>query len=234
MTSNEIKRQFTIRQLQAYNAEIRSRFNAVKLAYNQLEKSFDKKVEIEVKNRTKELEKEYINKLNEKDKQIEALKIELAKKQSIIDNDSTNSGLPTSKTPIGKKKYIPNTREKSNKKIGGQENHKKHKLQPFKEEEITEEIVIKPVECNKCHSDKLEILDTSVNKQELDYEVKVIKRNNKFVNCKCCDCGSIFHANIPNDLKEDIQYGKTVQSLAICLTNEIYTPFNKTFKENGK
>lgn len=46
----------------------------------------------------------------DKDKQIEALKIELAKKQSIIDNDSTNSGLPTSKTPIGKKKYIPNCR----------------------------------------------------------------------------------------------------------------------------
>lgn len=230
MTANDIKRQFTIRQLQAYNSEIRSKYNSVQLAYNQLEKKFDKKVEVEVKNRTKEIEKEYISKLNEKDKQIETLKMELAKKQSIIDNDSTNSGLPTSRTPIGKKKYIPNTREKSDKKIGGQENHKKHKLQPFKEEEITEEVVIKPVECNKCHSHELEILDTSVNKQELDYEVKVIKRNNKFVNCKCCGCGNVFHANIPNDLKEDIQYGKTVQSLAICLTNEIYTPFNKTVK----
>lgn len=29
-----------------------------------------------------------------------------------MDNDSTNSGIPTSKTAIGKRKYIPNTREK--------------------------------------------------------------------------------------------------------------------------
>lgn len=64
----------------------------------------------------------------------------------------------------------------------------------------------------------------------MDYDVKIIRRNNKFVNCKCVSCGNVFHANIPNDLKEKIQYGKTVQSLAVCLTNEIYTPFNKTIK----
>ena len=150
--------------------------------------------------------------------------------QSVIDNDSTNSGLPTSKTSIGKKKYIPNSREKTDKKIGGQQGHKKHKLTPFKEEEITETAEIIPTECNKCHSQNLEQLNTSIDKQELDYEVKVIKRKNKFINCKCKECGNIFHVNIPNDLKEEIQYGKTVQSLAVCLTNEIYTPFNKTVK----
>lgn len=73
-------------------------------------------------------------------------------------------------------------------------------------------------------------LDTSVDKDELDYEVKVIKRRYKFKNYKCQNCGNVFHVNIPNDLKEENQYGKTVQSLAICLTNEIYTPFNKTVK----
>ena len=54
--------------------------------------------------------------IEEKDKQILALKVELSKKQSLLDNDSTNSGTPTSKTPIGKKKYIPNTGEKTDKK----------------------------------------------------------------------------------------------------------------------
>lgn len=230
MTSIKIERHFTIKQLQAYNSEIRSKYNALQLSYNNLEKNFDKKVEIEVKNRTKELEKSYSNQLSEKDKQIEALKRELAKKQAIIDNDSTNSGLPTSKTPIGKKKYIPNTREKTDKLKGGQKGHKKHKLEPFKEEEITEEIEIVPTECNKCHSKNLEKLSASVNKQELDYDVIIVKRNNKFTNCKCLDCGNVFHAEIPNDLKENIQYGKTLQSLAVCLTNEIYTPFNKTVK----
>lgn len=230
MTASEIERQFTIKQLQAYNSEIRSKYNHLNFLYSDLTKNFDKKVEIEVKNRTRELENDYNNQLNEKDKQIEALKKELAKKQAIIDNDSTNSGLPTSKTPIGKKKYIPNTREKTDKLKGGQKGHKKHKLEPFKEEEITEEIEIVPTECNKCHSKNLEKLETNINKQELDYDVVIVKRNNKFINCKCKDCGNVFHAEIPNDLKENIQYGKTLQSLAVCLTNEIYTPFNKTVK----
>lgn len=33
--------------------------------------------------------------IEEKDKQILALKVELSKKQSLLDNDSTNSGTPT-------------------------------------------------------------------------------------------------------------------------------------------
>jgi hypothetical protein len=43
--------------------------------------------------------------------------------------DGTNAGIPTSQTPINKKKIIPNTRTKTDKKIGGQPGHKKHKLE---------------------------------------------------------------------------------------------------------
>lgn len=187
-------------------------------------------MESAIKERTSELENKYKQDIKEKDKEIEALKKKIAQMQSIMDNDSTNSGLPTSKTAIEKKKYIPNTREKTDRKIGGQEGHKKHKLVAFNDEEVTETLDIIPTECTKCHSKEIEILKTSIDKQELDYEVKVIKRKNRFVNCRCKNCNHTFHAPIPNDLKEEIQYGKTVQSLAICLTNETYTPFNKTVK----
>ncbi len=54
MTPAEIERQFTIKQLQAYNSQIRSKYNALQFSYNNLEKQFDKKVEMEVKKRTKE------------------------------------------------------------------------------------------------------------------------------------------------------------------------------------
>lgn len=226
LTPEEIRRKFSYMQLLRYNGEIRSQYNSLKLEYrrliNQQEDTIKKQVEIRTKELTDEIE--------EKDKQIEALKMHIARMQSQIDNDSTNSGLPTSKTPIGKKKYIPSSRGKTDKLKGGQKNHKKHKLEPFKDEEATEEIKISPTECNKCHSKNIKELDTYVGKKEVDYEVVLIKRINKFVNYKCEECGNIFHAPIPNDLKEDIQYGKTVQSLAVCLTNEIYTPFNKTVK----
>lgn len=72
MTASEIERQFTIKQLQAYNSEIRSKYNHLNFLYSNLTKKFDKKVEIEVKNRTRELENDYNNQLKEKDKQIEA------------------------------------------------------------------------------------------------------------------------------------------------------------------
>ena len=230
MTAEEIRKSFTMKQLQAYNSEIRSKYNSLKFQYDQLNSKFDIRVNAAVKVRTSELENKYKNELNEKEKQIEALKRQIAKMQSIMDNDSSNSGIPTSKTAIGKKKYIPNTREKTEKNIGGQSGHKKHKLEPFNHNEASEIVEIVPTECSKCHSKEIERLETSINKQEIDYDVKIIRRENKFVNCRCKECGNEFHANIPNDLKEDIQYGKTVQSLAVCLTNEIYTPFNKTVK----
>lgn len=106
----------------------------MQLELSTLKKYQEKIIKNEVETRTNEIN----NKLEEKDKQIEALKEKIARMQSIIDNDSTNSGIATSKTAIGKKKYIPNTREKTDKLKGGQKGHKKHKLEKFKESEATE------------------------------------------------------------------------------------------------
>lgn len=233
MNASEIERHFTIKQLQAYNSKLRSDFNAARLEIQSLRIQQENIIKKEVETRTIEYKNQLDEKdkiITEKDKEIEALKNKIAHMQSTLDNDASNSGLPTSKTPIGKPKFIPNTREKSGKKKGGQVGHKKHKLEPFTEEEATEVVDILPVECPKCHGTELEELPTSVSKQELDYEVIVVKRIDKFKNCKCKNCNYEFHAPIPNNLKEDIQYGTTVQSLAVCLTNEIYTPFNKTKK----
>ena len=77
--------------------------------------------------------------INEKDKIIEAQNkkiIELVNQLNLtkyerdmylskLNLDGTNSGIPTSQTPINKKKVIPNSRKITDGKIGGQENHKK-------------------------------------------------------------------------------------------------------------
>ena len=230
MTSQEFKKLYTYKQLEAYNSEIRSRYNNLSLRYNQLVKKQDVLIESTVKQRTKELENKHKQEIQEKDKEINALKKEIAKLHSIMDNNTSNSGIPTSKTKIGEKKYIPNSREKSNKTVGGQLGHKKHKLLRFSEEEATEVVEVSPKLCPKCGSNKIEIEKESIDKCETDYEVKVIKRLYKFKDCKCKNCGSHFHTPIPNNLKEDNQYGSTVKSLAVCLNNEIYTPFNKVVK----
>ena len=68
-------------------------------------------------NQLKEIEKKAQEKyqplIDEKDKEIARLK-------ALLNTNGTNSGIPTSQTPLNKKKIIPNTRVKSNKKIGGQ------------------------------------------------------------------------------------------------------------------
>ena len=226
MTSQEFKKLYTYKQLEAYNSEIRSRYNNLSLRYNQLVKKQDVLIESAVKQRTKELENKHKQEIQEKDKEINALKKEIAKLHSIMDNNTSNSGIPTSKTKIGEKKYIPNSREKSNKTVGGQLGHKKHKLLRFSEEEATEVVEVSPKLCPKCGSNKIEIEKESIDKCETDY----IKRLYKFKDCKCKNCGSHFHTPIPNNLKEENQYGSTVKSLAVCLNNEIYTPFNKVVK----
>jgi deoxyribodipyrimidine photolyase len=71
-------------------------------------------------------------------KKIQALCDEVSRLQAILDNDGTNSGTPTSKTPAGKKKVIPNSRVKSNRKTGGQPGHAKAALPMLAEEEVTE------------------------------------------------------------------------------------------------
>lgn len=60
--------------------------------------------------------------------QNEALKKEVARLNGIINLDGTNSGTPTSKTPLNKKKVIPNSRRKTGAKKGGQPGHPKSKL----------------------------------------------------------------------------------------------------------
>ena len=195
--------------------------------------------DIEQRSEKKLLEKERI--IEEKDAEIRALKRKLVEQAKELDLtkqerdkylaslnlDGTTSGIPTSKTPLNKKKVIPNTREKSGKSIGGQFGHKKHKLERFKDEEINETEEIIPNECPKCHSKKLIVLDTEITKDELDYEIKVIKKRYHYKNCECEDCHNIFREMIPNRLKEENQYGNKVQAHALSLMNIGNVPINK-------
>ena len=215
-----------------YKKEIRELKKQVNIAED-MQQRLEKKLKIQ------ELENEKL--INEKDAEIFALKrklieqskeLDLVKKErnqylARLNLDGTTSGLPTSMTPMNKKKVIPNTREKTGKSIGGQHGHKKHKLEKFNEEEIneTEEIILD--ECPNCHSKNLKELESSITKDELDYEVKIIKKRYYFKEYECQDCHSIVRQNIPNKLKEDNQYGNKVQAHVLSLTNIGNVPINK-------
>ena len=166
---------------------------------------------------------ELVNQLNltkyEKDQYLAKLNI-----------NGTNAGIPTSQTPINKKKIIPNSRKNSGGKIGGQPKHKKHKLEKFKNEDINEEQEITLQECPHCHSKDLIELDSEITKDEFDYQIKIIKRRIHFKEYKCKECNKIVRKNIPVNLKEENQYGSNVQATALTLTNIGNVPMNKVRK----
>lgn len=170
-------------------------------------------------------EKKYQPLLEQKDKKIEEQNKEIARLKALLNIDGTNSGIPTSQTPINKKKVIPNTRIKSDKKIGGQPGHQKHKLEKFKDEEINDNVDFELEKCPCCGGDLTEIGE--ICKDELSYRFVPIKRRNHFITYKCNCCKKEVHQNIPNRLKEDNQYGSEIQSVALSLANEGNVPMNK-------
>lgn len=167
--------------------------------------------------------------LAEKAAVIDALKKENLRLSGLLNIDGTNSGLPTSKTPLSKKKVIPNSRTKSGKKIGGQPGHPKGILKAFADHEVTETELHKPTVCPSCGS-QVEESGKTIDKDELDYEVVVIKRRHQFSICRCAGCGNEFHDPIPVRLKEANQYGSHVRSLALSLMNIGNVSVNKVRK----
>jgi len=154
---------------------------------------------------------------------------EVLRLKGLLNTDGTNSGLPTSKTPLSKKKIISNSREKTNKKIGGQKGHQRNKLEAFKDNEITETKEHNLLECPHCGGDIVKT-EEIIHKDEFDYEVVVIKKRHIFSVSKCKKCGIDSHVTIPNKLKEENQYGSHVQALALSLMNIGNVSVNKVRK----
>lgn len=157
---------------------------------------------------------------------ISALEDEISRLNSIANNDGTNSGLPTSQMPIGKKKVVPNSRVKTGKKKGGQAGHKKHSLTPLADNEIDEVIDHHLEECPKC-AGKLKYIGERY-KDVIDYKITVIKTRHVFYEYECLDCGKTVHSPIPLNIKEPVQYGSEIQALSLALINQGFVSINRT------
>lgn len=161
--------------------------------------------------------------------QIEALKDALLKEKSKADNDGTNSGIPTSQTSYGKKKVIPNSREKTGKKRGAQPGHEKHSLNTLNNDEITDHENHSLDTCPDCGSEDLVFIEKR-EKDIIDYEVRVIKKRHYFWVYQCRGCGHTVHSPIPCHLKESIQYGPNIQALGLALQDIGFVSINRTRK----
>lgn len=157
----------------------------------------------------------------------EKLKKELNRLKSIQNNDGTNSGIPTSQTPINKKKVIPNFAKNTGGKIGRKEGHKKDKLERLPDDKINEKIKHTIEVCPNCENHDLVPTGKIISKDVVDYKIVTYNTRHDYIEYKCSCCGKIIHELIPNHLKEECQYGSTVKTLALTLTNVGNVPFNK-------
>ena len=164
--------------------------------------------------------KEQIQLIKNLQKEIERLKL-------VQNNDGTNAGIPTSKTPIGKKKIIPNFAKNTGEKIGRKNGHKKDKLEPVSEEKINKHIEHKMDTCPNCNKSSIEKTGKIIKKQVKDYKIIIEYTEHDFIEYKCNCCGKTFHKDIPNHLKEECQYGSNLKSLVLTLSNVGNVPLNK-------
>ena len=217
------KLQNQVIQLEKDNNRLRELLNNQKeknIALNQKLKNFEKTMEDKISKAVSEFAADLI-------KENEKLKEENERMRRILNHDSNNTGIPTSKTPIGKEKRIPNSREKSELPKGGQIGHTKSTLKRFKDEEITDTYVHEPKNKKCTCGGKLKLIETR-SKDEFESQIRLMKIRHEFGIYECSCCGKKIEVPIPNNLKEENQYGTHVQALVVSLLNEGFVSFHRT------
>ena len=177
--------------------------------------------------RLKKVEQKQNTKIDKMTNKIKKLKKEIERLKAIVNLDGTTSGISTSKTPMGKKKIIPNFAHNTGGKKGREFGHKKDKLEKVSEEKINEHVKHELKKCPNC--DKCELIPTGeiIKKQVKDYKIIVNYTEHEFIEYKCSCCEKTVHAPIPNHLKEEMQYGSNVKSIALTFSNVGNVSLNK-------
>lgn len=201
------------------------KFNQLQKKYNELEKNIDKIVERKVNQAVEKAVEIVTEKFEKIIREKEQRIFELENRLNI---NSSNSSLPSSQTPIYQSK-ICNSRKTTNRKLGGQKGHPKHKLEKFEENEITEYVEHNEDKCIKCNSSNIKEVGVKT-RDEYDIKVKVVKRRHNFYEYLCLDCGTSFTSEIPLELHADNQYGSGIKTLALALTNYGFVSYNRTRK----
>lgn len=148
-----------------------------------------------LENKVEKLEKENIKLKNDNDRL-----------KKIINNNSNNSSKPPSSDI---KKNIPNNREKTNKKAGGQKGHTAHFLS---KKRVEEKIANKEIEHVLVTPDEPE--KEFISKYILDLDIKVIAKEYRFYK------DEYGRYNIPQEFKTDVQYGSNLKTMCTVLNTE--------------
>ena len=160
--------------------------------------------------------------------EIRSLNDEIARLRSLLGRNGSEAGIPTSKTPISQKKIIPNSRTVSGRKKGGQPGHKKSSMAPFSDDEVTV-TQDHPLDCIcPCCVGALEHVH-DITKDELDYEIRTVKKRHYFKEYTCSGCGHTVRSK-DDSLRSENQYGPVIQTMALSPLDMGFVSINRTRK----
>lgn len=158
----------------------------------------------------------------------EQLEEERGKNQKLtaqVNKDFQNSSIPSSQQGAGRKK-VPNTRESSGKKPGGQPGHEGHRLtqrKPTRSIPLDDpvEYVNNPDYYATEQFVKRQKIIIRIDCEILEYTARVFRNRRT---------GSRVHADFPEGFERDISYDGTVKGLAFLINNECDVSCGKTRK----
>lgn len=172
----------------------------------------------------------YEEQLAEKDAIIKELRNRLEHELALKGHDGTNTGIPTSQTPVNKKKVIPNSRRSTGKKKGGQPGHEHHRMEIPPDDGIDETVAHEMKEgecCPGCGGQDYVFTGERKVKYEVDVRIDVVRRRHEYYIYECADCGKRFRMGIAPGLRAECQYGPALQASALSLINTVNVPINK-------
>ena len=146
------------------------------------------------------------DKVEHLEKENQKLKDENDRLKKQINNDSNNSSKPPSSDI---KKNIPNNREKTSKKAGGQKGHKGYHL--------CKKVVEEKIEKGEFEREVInvgKVTEEYKSKYILDIRVKVIAKEYRFYK----DENGKY--NIPKEFQTDVQYGEELKTMCTILNTE--------------
>lgn len=186
----------------------------IKKLEEEQEEIINKTVNTIVNKVVKEITEKYEKIIEEKDQRIFKL-------EQRLNISSENSSLPPSQDAIWHKDtkiYDTRSQKETTKKKGGQPGHKKHTLQKFDADEITEEENHELASCPNCNSKDLKFIGIETH-DELDFEIVIKKKRHNFYKYQCNKCKEIVMCEVPQRLWGENQYGSNVQTLGLALVN---------------
>lgn len=147
--------------------------------------------------------------------ELEAAQGTVEKLTAQVNKDFQNSSIPSSQQGPGRKK-IPNTREQSGRKVGGQPGHEGHRLtqrKPTIKHRLPdpEKYTKDPNYYKTGEKVKRQKIVFSVNVEVVEYEASVFRHRTT---------GSRVHADFPEGYTTDISYDATVKAFSFLLANE--------------